>query len=70
MEQRRSEWKGQFLFLAMFTRPNNQYKQGPLKANICKVKVNLTKQERGLQHIDSEVIKLKEDIIPNIKTEL
>ena len=30
VEQRRSEWKGQFLFLAKFTRPNNQYQQGPL----------------------------------------
>ena len=41
-----------------------------LKANICEVKVNLAKQECGLQHIDSEVIELKEDIISNIKTEL
>ena len=24
-------WKGQFLFLAKFTRPNNQYQQGPLR---------------------------------------
>lgn len=41
-----------------------------LKVEINEVKVNLAEQERGLQHMDTEVVELKEDIIPNIKTEL